>query len=808
MSTRYKLNIEDPNQSRTNTIDETQNDVLLKGNLGHTLYPFQIPDCIYCIQTENNEKNEDDKKNKEDNIFENLNNHAKKIVCQDIFQGSEDPNFNKIKDYELNILKKYFSSKFDPNNNSTIYSNTKYLKFTLDAKELDKIFNKNDESIELLKQMITLNTDKIIQNKELFKINNLSILIIGKKGVGKTSLIQYILKDKIIYNEKSNNIIIYKNEKTYLRLIEFDPMENGQDNSEALQKEVLNYITENDNNNNFNKYINCIWYCITDNRFNKTEIDLLKKLSESFNNKNIPIIVIYTKAIDTIMADEILKYIDNLKIGVSTIKLNAEKDRDNEEQNISDFGRENLLKLTLEKCSKAIHGKMIQRMFKEISGYIIKIIIEKINNNKLEMLKKIINDFINYYNKYFGVADFENYLLNILKCDLFYLFDIYHDENKMIKLAQTFDILEKANLFTSLVNNYEKFYKKQLEKSIEVVIKEYAKNFLDNQAKIEIENGNVKIENKRALKDMENYIGLFFKKNFYFLFQKIITKNFIIHNNDIYDDLQKFFEEIIKKLMSNDKAVKYQLYNCFLMKLKHFAEDNSIDFKIDFKNNQRFYSAKKNKSEITNKNKINISKSDNLLFIPYPNTEDDLKKLLKEEINSINFLNLLIKTEKAIKYEEKLNEFMNNFIFQMENECFPEHNDDQVYSSLMKLYKENLINYFYSNINNLILKIKQQFEDNINKEKNTETDIKEIINNSDFFSKTMIEAIEKLKTDKRNTINYLTVILVGETGVGKSTLINAIFLEDVAKTGVVEIVTKEMHIVEVIKKIIIEILKY
>ena len=403
------------------------------------------------------------------------------------------------------------------------------------------------------------------------------------------------------------------------------------------------------------------------------------------------------------MADEILQYIENLKIGVSTIKINAKNDRDNEDQNINEYGRDNLLKLTLERCSKAIQGKMIRRMIKEISDYIIKSIGEKNNNNKQEILKEIINKFINYYNKYLHASEFENYLLNILKCDLFYLFDIYNDENKMIKLAQTFDILEKSNLFSSAVDNYEKFYKKQLEKVIEVVIKENAKDFLDNQAKIEIGNGNVKIENKRALKDMEKCIDLFFKKNSYFLFQKIIIKNFIIDNNDVYDYLQKFIETIIKKFLSNDKQVRYQLYNCFLMKFKQFTEDNSIDFKIDFIKNHSYESTNKHKYEIINKNKINVSKSDNLFFTPYINTEDDLNKLLKEETISINFLNLLIKTKNPTKYEEKLNEFMNSFIYQMENECFPEHNDDPVSSSLMKLLKENLINYFYSNINNLIL---------------------------------------------------------------------------------------------------------
>ena len=65
----------------------------------------------------------------------------------------------------------------------------------------------------------------------------------------------------------------------------------------------------------------------------------------------------------------------------------------------------------------------------------------------------------------------------------------------------------------------------------------------------------------------------------------------------------------------------------------------------------------------------------------------------------------------------------------------------------------------------------------------------------DLFINSIKNKIEKLKFDNNYSINYLTIIVVGKSGVGKSTLINAIFQKKVAKTGAPEIQTTETTII-------------
>ena len=57
----------------------------------------------------------------------------------------------------------------------------------------------------------------------------------------------------------------------------------------------------------------------------------------------------------------------------------------------------------------------------------------------------------------------------------------------------------------------------------------------------------------------------------------------------------------------------------------------------------------------------------------------------------------------------------------------------------------------------------------------------------------MSEIYEKAKEDIKKETKQLNVFIIGKTGVGKSTLINAIFGESVAMTGSRSPVTQEIQ---------------
>ncbi len=70
-------------------------------------------------------------------------------------------------------------------------------------------------------------------------------------------------------------------------------------------------------------------------------------------------------------------------------------------------------------------------------------------------------------------------------------------------------------------------YKKIIKELISSLLEEKAKKFLDMQAKIEIENDNMEIKNKKTLKELKAFIEIFLKKKFILYFSKI---NDIIYN--------------------------------------------------------------------------------------------------------------------------------------------------------------------------------------------------------------------------------------------------------------------------------------
>lgn len=283
------------------------------------------------LKSTNNEDNSEFEIKKEEKNITILESYTKKIVYQNIFSDSNDYIYNKIQEYELKILQTIFFQNYYTKYIRKIYSDQNYLKLNLNKAELNKIIY-NPESRDILKKLIFEHVEKIKENDEDYNIKYLSILVIGRKGVGKTNLIKYILNNnKNNYENDKETFMIFTHKKCpYLRLIEFKGIGFGKNNPETIKKEAIEYIKKQEAGNNYNNIIHCIWYCITDTRFEKSEIILLKKLKEVYNDNNIPIIVIYTKSIDVIMANKMLEYVKKLNIGVSTIKVMAKDDEDND----------------------------------------------------------------------------------------------------------------------------------------------------------------------------------------------------------------------------------------------------------------------------------------------------------------------------------------------------------------------------------------------------------------------------------------------------------------------------------------------
>ena len=104
---------------------------------------------------------------------------------------------------------------------------------------------------------------------------------------------------------------------------------------------------------NFNDFVQCIWYCIRDINIDKVEIELIKKLK--INNPSIPIILINTISVSEDSCNEIKNKIEKNFHNYPFIKILAEPF-----SAYPSYGLNDLLKITLENCKNEFKNRLYQ----------------------------------------------------------------------------------------------------------------------------------------------------------------------------------------------------------------------------------------------------------------------------------------------------------------------------------------------------------------------------------------------------------------------------------------------------------------
>ena len=713
----------------------------------------------------------------------------KEIKLQDylpkIKEESKDKIFNELKEYEKEKLKELFD-KINKDYEKKILKK-KELNISLDKNLISNII-KNENSINVFKKQIINKIELIKKDDNKYAIDYLTVLLVGRKNVGKTTLIKYMLKleEQNENIEKKDNIIIskedfvsYKSNKVpHLKLIEFkgigldkdnDPEKIGNEALECIQNEIENNI-----NKNYNDFIHCIWYCISGTRLEESEINLLKKLSNAYNNNEMPIIIVYTQNIDNDISDEMKDYIETMKIKASFVKVLAKNVKlKNSNKIVEKLGEKELIKETLQNCAIALKGAMFNLITETISN-IIKNEMIKINEEKEEEINKtIIKKFIEEYQTALSEEDFKMYIVKMFGDSLI---PFYQNYNQKIS-NKSLNLLKKSNILVS-INKYIKYLKKELQNITKPIIEDNSILFLDKQATLEKEKTNMKLENKRTLKGFRKTIDIFLNRNFFFISQKYIINSVIRNfNRKYFMEYKLQLNSIISALLKreNDQEIKDYLDDCFLTKLKNFINNNKLKIKIKNPKFKEF-----NESNIIldnidealdieeeNQNSIDL----NYNFEIYENIQNDNennneKKWYPMKKKKWDYLNDEIKNE--------LSDFLESLIICNDSYFNTKDTFDIVYNSLKNYEKMNLTN---------SLKIEQkkyikEIIDNIYNKRFiyiNRLSISQLMSSKDlkeYIIDKINKQIEKLNENKEFCkIEYLSIIIIGKKGVGKSTLL-------------------------------------
>ena len=722
-------------------------------------------------------------------------------IQDDFYEKNDEENDDKLylelKRDEKKELKKIFDN-LKKNYGKNIFQKEK-LNLTLD-KKLISSFIEIENSKQIIRKKIIKEIEIIENDKEKYKIDHLTTLVVGKGGIDKKSLIKYMLKlDSLeINNSEKKDFVVFESKKVpYLRLIKYRPIGYGDnDSAEVITKETVEYIKKQSKENTYNNFVHCIWYCCKGNRLEDLEIEYLKQLRMAYLEVQIPVILINLNNIEKESIEKwkkaIQKEIDNKVLDVDYLTIITKRITEDFTKIIHEpEGEEKLLNLTLNKCNAALQGEMQKIMMKNISNDIETTMEDKIEESIHEIKETIQKEFVNEFKKVKNDNELINYILSILGRNL----KIFYGKkisNKSLNKIFNSEIINNTI-------NFIKFYKKNVKKIIskEIVIK--AKEFLDLQAYLEKKNNeNIKIKNKRTLNGFIKTNEIFLKRNFYYISQKYIIYIFIkFFCNDYFETFQKNLISLANNLINSEKDSDISIYiqDCFSSKLKRFGEKMNFDFKFDN------YIKPQNDSLIGKNNGSN--KDEQLLTYDIDDSLNydinDDEEIIKDnedivEIgNEINiFENYELKGDWKYLTEvliNNLNIFMQKIIYQDKYFNLSRFNLINTPLNFLKNYEENKLKSFFNN--NIITFIGNVLDKFINNYKNIIENMDKVIKNifvNEKLSSIIARKIEKEFERMKNDINickidYFTILISGKTGVGKSTLINALLKKYLAKEG-------------------------
>ena len=478
-----------------------------------------------------------------------------------------------------------------------------------------------ENGYDIYEKKIKNKIEEICESKDEFSIKCLTIMILGKSGVGKSTLINQFLKLKRgqraqtgIGEFQTIDTKVYKNKTVpFIRLVDTRGIELNQGyGASDVKTEAEKYIKEKLQLGDMNDFVHCFWYCITGTRFEQAEIDLLNSLRATYKDNNIPIIIVYTQATDDEAIASMKKFVKEKKIEGDFIQILAQRKKINNSY-VEPFNLEILLQETINKCRKALKGEMKSIMASNISTHLKKLIKEENEKKFLFVHEKIVLDFVENYNLN-SDFHFQQYIIdNIFGKSIKYFLE------KDIMNESSSNFIKETH-FIEKINQYIQFSKKTCDELIENDLSRLAYDFLDYQAIKEKETKkNILIDNRRTHKDFIETSKNFFENNFGYASQ-ILYITYLINQHYFVANLKEKLNQITEKILGQKDIVK-KISDCFLKKFKQFENENKDNFHNAF---NKYVDISDN--NIKNDND-NLPPADNIQEYP------DESQIAKPEIN-------------------------------------------------------------------------------------------------------------------------------------------------------------------------------